>query len=192
MVSLYCANELSIHQVAGTTGIVLDLINFSAEALSFFTSDNTSGINWLGGACYDGNTHNGNNYIANVSFGLEYNISSSTGFTGPKPLTQFVACKFVDNCQMEADTSQFLNVRFTACDMPLLTIVGSGCVVDLDSISYPTGGAPALVSGGTFTLRTPATAGLYAPAAPGDWAATPPADVQDALDRLAAVAVTPP
>jgi hypothetical protein len=192
MANLYCVNEQSIHQQIGATGMVLDLINFSSEALSFIARDALGGVNWLGGACFDGTLVNGNHIVANVMFGLEHNCSSSIGFSGGIPQVQYVACKFVANATMHADTSQFLNVRFTACDIPEITIDGAGCIATFDCVSYPTSAPPTLASGGQFVLRTPATSGLYSPAAPSDWAATPPATVQAALDRLVAVQITPP
>lgn len=63
-----------------------------------------------------------------------------------------------------------------------------------DGISPVVGTLPALVitrgAGPTAPVDAPDV--LYAPTTPADWAATPPATVQEALDRLAAVAGSPP
>lgn len=68
---------------------------------------------------------------------------------------------------------------------------------DNQTISYPNGTfLPAnysVLSGNpTLIMLSDSTQDKYAPSTPADWAGTPPVNVGEALDRLAAVAPTPP
>ena len=70
-----------------------------------------------------------------------------------------------------------------------INLDGTGCTVEIDAAAPE----PSIISGSpTVTLINNALRLKYAPGTPADWNATPPANVSAALDRLAAVASTPP
>lgn len=155
-----------------------------------FQNNPRGGVNWIAGSANDTVLTHGIYQIMGVNifgvldiegscvvdlFGLSTNEFSGT------PANVVVG-------QNDGSTS---NVRICASDIQNLTVNGASISVSVDASSYPDG-TLTIQNGGIFTVRTPAPAIGYVPGTPADWAGTPPADVQEALDRLAAVATTPP
>ena len=178
--------------VAGNNAQFIDLMGCNLGNLgSNFTGGNAGGLNVVDCSVFGINLESGNNTLRNIvqdgNMTLQDPIGGSvniiTGHSFWDPSGGGTVTIGADNGAITAriSNSQILN----------LVVNGSTAVAEIDADSYPST-ALTLQNGGTITLTTAAPAISYTAAVPANWAGTPPATVQEAIDRLAAVAVVPP
>lgn len=77
-------------------------------------------------------------------------------------------------------------VQISACNIPSLSISGTGLVVTADAVSIPLI-ADMSISGGASLVRSTDSGGVaYVPTTSGNWPTQPSGALQDAIDKLAA------
>jgi hypothetical protein len=165
---------------------VVDLIGCSlVQVNSIFSNANNGGLNLVGGTLSGLGTVNGFNYVTGAVIDGSWNVAGNqvnvvSGLVSPSGATVNVG----------ANDGSTVSFDFSNCSLDSVTVNGSTSSAKFDAVSFPN--TLTLSNGGTASLKTLAPALGYTPSAPSKWAGTPPATAQDALDRLAAVAITPP